>query len=69
MSKTNEELKTLKQECESFENKVQELTEDELNYVTGGSTPAGIIADVGLWRWYVDQLILVNYVEYKASNE
>lgn len=37
MAKTNEELKALKQECELFDTKAKELTEDELEYVVGGS--------------------------------
>lgn len=36
MSKTKEELKELKQEFETLNNKLKELTEDELKQVTGG---------------------------------
>ena len=35
--KTKEELNQLKNEYESLANKLQELTEDELGYVTGGN--------------------------------
>lgn len=37
MTKTKEELNTLKIEYETLTNKLKELTEDELNIVTGGS--------------------------------
>ena len=36
MAKTQEELNTLKQEYETLNNKLRELSEDELGYVTGG---------------------------------
>ena len=39
MSKTKEELKELKQEFETLNNKLKELTEDELKQVTGGYDP------------------------------
>ena len=35
--KSKEELYTLKQECESLINKLQELTDDELKLVIGGT--------------------------------
>lgn len=38
MSKTSEELKQLKDEYDSFTAKLKELTENELNIVTGGSS-------------------------------
>ena len=38
MPKTKEELKELKEEYETLNNKLQELTEDELKQVTGGNT-------------------------------
>ena len=37
MDKTKEELNTLKQEYEALNNKLKELTEDELSIVTGGN--------------------------------
>lgn len=37
MTKTQEELNTLKQEYESLTNKLKELTEEELIQVVGGS--------------------------------
>lgn len=37
MKKTKEELNTLKQEYESLTNKFQELTDDELKLVIGGT--------------------------------
>ena len=37
MAKTQEELNALKQEYETVTNKLQELTENELSEVTGGS--------------------------------
>ena len=37
MTKTKEELNTLKQEFESLTNKLQELTDDELKLVIGGT--------------------------------
>ena len=36
MAKTKEELQQLKKECEALNNKLKELTEDELKEVTGG---------------------------------
>ena len=36
MTKTKEELEQLKSECETLKNKLRELTEEELNVVTGG---------------------------------
>ena len=36
MTKTKEELEQLKSECETLNNKLRELTEEELNVVTGG---------------------------------
>ena len=36
MARTKEELNTLKQEFETLNNKLKELTEDELKLVTGG---------------------------------
>ena len=36
MTKTKEELEQLKSECETLNNKLHELTEEELNVVTGG---------------------------------
>ena len=38
--KTNEELNTLKTEYETLNNKLKELTKDELEQVTGGINPA-----------------------------
>ena len=37
MAKTKEELNQLKQEYESLNNKLKELTEDELQIVVGGA--------------------------------
>ena len=37
MAKTQEELTQLKTEYETLNNKLNELTEDELEYVTGGN--------------------------------
>ena len=49
MSKTNEELNELKKEVESVNEKLQELTEEELEQVNGGlsslSLP-GMVADM-----------------------
>ena len=42
--KTKEEFNQLKNEYESLANKLQELTEDELGYVTGGNVGDSIIA-------------------------
>ena len=36
MTKTKEELEQLKSECETLNNKLRELSEEELNVVTGG---------------------------------
>lgn len=44
MAKTKEELQTLKEECEALNNKLKELTEDELKEVCGSS----YIWDVGV---------------------
>ena len=38
MAKTKEELKALKEEVETVNEKLQELTEEELEQVTGGNT-------------------------------
>ncbi|MBQ0036947.1 MAG: hypothetical protein KBT35_08550 [Firmicutes bacterium] len=38
MKKTNEELSILKQECEKLDSKLRELSEDELDLVTGGAS-------------------------------
>ena len=40
MAKTQEELKQLKEEYETLNKKLKELTEDELLQVTGGVIPA-----------------------------
>ncbi|MDO5445811.1 MAG: hypothetical protein Q4F31_09365 [Eubacteriales bacterium] len=37
--KTSEELNTLKEEFETLNKKLSELTDDELSLVTGGSEP------------------------------
>lgn len=37
MAKTKEELVKLKEECESFNSKLKELSEDEMKEVTGGN--------------------------------
>ena len=37
MAKTQEELRELKEEYEALNNKLKELTEDELKLVTGGT--------------------------------
>ena len=39
MSKTNEELNTIKEEVESVSKKLHELTEEELAQVSGGVAP------------------------------
>lgn len=39
MAKTQEELNVLKKEYETLTTKLQELTEDELKLVTGGTAP------------------------------
>ena len=46
MKKTKEELNTLKQEYETLNNKLKELTEDELNMITGGTNLANIIGGI-----------------------
>ena len=40
--KSKEELNALKEEIESVNEKLQELTEEELEQVTGGGTPIGL---------------------------
>ena len=42
--KTNEELNKLKEEIESVNEKLQELTEEEFAQVSGGSAPSLIVA-------------------------
>ena len=42
MAKTQEELNTLKVEYETVTNKLNELSEDELGYVTGGNVGRAI---------------------------
>ena len=44
MAKTQEELNELKNEYESVTNKLNELSVDELEYVTGGLSVGGAIA-------------------------
>ena len=39
MSKTKEELNALKEEVENVNRKLHELTEEDLEQVTGGSVP------------------------------
>ena len=46
--KTKEELNALKEEVEALSDKLSELTEDELEHVTGG------LADEGLRRLHAD---------------
>ena len=41
MAKTQDELKELKEEYEKLSNKLKELTEDELKFVTGGAGENG----------------------------
>lgn len=54
MAKTQEELKQLKQEYESLNNKLKELTEDEFKLVTG----SGVIEDYNeKIKHYLDGLI------------
>lgn len=49
MAKTKEELNTLKQEIESLTVKLKELSEEELQLVTGGVTwPYGKAFDNGM---------------------
>ena len=43
MLKTQEELNQLKTEYETVNNKLKELSEDELEYVTGGLSVGGAI--------------------------
>ena len=40
--KTKEELNEIKEEIEKLDTKLQELTEEELEQVTGGGKPIGI---------------------------
>ena len=44
MSKTKEELEQLKSECETLNNKLKELNEDELKQITGGNDIPGLEA-------------------------
>ena len=44
MSKTKEELNAIKEEVETVNKKLHELTEEELAQVTGGSKKADIIS-------------------------
>ena len=46
MAKTKEELNTLKQECEALNNKLNELTSEELEEVAGGNW-ADILKKIG----------------------
>lgn len=43
--KTKEELNLLKQEYETFNTKLKELTEDELAFVTGGLASPFVVDD------------------------
>ena len=42
MSKSKEELNKLKEEVEAVNEKLQELTEEDLEQVTGGRAPLGL---------------------------
>ena len=46
--KTAEELNNLKEEVETLNNKLTELTEDELSHVTGGIKRAAIALATGM---------------------
>ena len=47
--KTKEELNVLKQECEKLDSKLRELSEDELDQVTGGASKlAGYVPGFGV---------------------
>lgn len=47
MAKTKEELNALRKECESLVTKLHELTEDEINMVTGGAHGQSISEVIG----------------------
>ena len=50
MKKTKKELEELKKEVEALDEKLHELTEEELKQVTGGSVSEGKSGDnVGFW--------------------
>lgn len=51
--KTKEELNALKLECEKMDSKLRELSEDELDLVTGGQNPALIGIVQGLTLGYL----------------
>lgn len=50
MNKT--ELNELKQECESFNEKVKELNDDELGYVVGG-VDCALLAQYGICAFII----------------
>lgn len=60
--KTKEELNALKNEIEELNNKLKELTEDELKEINGGSFDEDI-------RKYIDGLINPEYVYKNAINK
>ena len=47
--KTNEELNALRNEVEALNKKLAELTEEELQMVTGGCAPDALTVDCGDW--------------------
>ena len=47
--KTNEEMNALKNEVETLYKKLAELTDEELQMVTGGRAPDVLIVDSGNW--------------------
>lgn len=51
--KTKEELNTLKEEVETINNKLKELTEEELEQVAGG-IKVNVEDDSSLWRMIAD---------------
>ena len=49
--KTKEELNALKEEVETLNKKLAELTEDELEQVSGGRIPSPHTSDIPFRRW------------------
>ena len=56
--KTKEELNTLKEEVETINNKLKELTEEELEQVAGG-IKVNVEDDSSLWRMIADLFFMI----------
>ena len=58
MAKTKEELNAIKEELETVNSKLQELTEDELKQITGGILSDAKIALFGKFAYFDEAMAL-----------